>query len=116
VSYTVSPICENNDTYFVIEATSLTAKGSDGNPAPITGASTYLELFLGDTHPAPAVDGQPPSGKQIVVEGPPGTYTVGPLQFDAAGEWTVRFHFNEFCCDNAPDSPHGHAAFYLTVP
>ncbi len=116
VSYTYTPICENNDTYFIVTATSLTKSEADGGAAPLTGASTYIETFLGDTHPAPNVDGQPPHGNQIVVEGPPGTYTVGPIQFDAPGEWTVRFHFNEFCCDVADDSPHGHAAFYITVP
>ena len=111
VSYTVSPVCENSGTYFVVTANYLTNNG-----APLTGASTFAELCLSDTHPAPVVDSRPPSGKQQVVEGPPGTYTIGPVQFDAPGNWTVRFHFNEFCCDVAPDSPHGHAAFLVTVP
>jgi hypothetical protein len=111
VSYTASPICENNGTYFVVTANYLTRDG-----APLTQASTFAELCLNDTHPAPNVDARPPYGNQQVVEGPPGTYTVGPVQFDAPGDWTVRFHFNEFCCDVLPDSPHGHAAFHVTVP
>jgi hypothetical protein len=111
VSYTASPICENNGTYFVVTANYLTR-----DSAPLTGASTFAELCLSNTHPAPAIDARPPSGDQQVVEGPPGTYTVGPLQFDAPGIWTVRFHFNEFCCDVADNSPHGHAAFHVTVP
>lgn len=110
LSYTASPICQNNGTYFVVEATYLATN------APATNASASAELCLSDTHPAPAVDGRPPSGKQQVVEGPPGTYTIGPVQFDAPGDWTVRFHFSEFCCDVADDSPHGHAAFHVTVP
>jgi hypothetical protein len=111
VSYTASPICENNGTYFVVKANYLS-----GTMGPLTGASTFAELCLSDTHPGPAVDGRPPNGSQQVVEGPPGTYTVGPVQFDASGDWTVRFHFNEFCCDTLPNSPHGHAAFHVTVP
>jgi len=111
VSYTASPICENDGTYFIVTATHLA-----GSLGPLTGASTFAELCLNDTHPAPAIDARPPSGSQQVVEGPPGTYTVGPVQFDAPGDWTVRFHFNEFCCDVVPTSPHGHAAFHVTVP
>jgi hypothetical protein len=113
VSYSASPICENNGTYFVVTATYLTRTGEDGGPAALTGASTYAELCLSNTHVAPPADGRP---SQEVVEGPPGTYTIGPVIFDAPGNWTVRFHFNEFCCDVVPDSPHGHAAFHVTVP
>jgi hypothetical protein len=111
VSYTASPICENNGTYFVVQATYLAGTG-----APVVGACTQAELCLSDTHPAPVVDSRPPQGAQQVVEGPPGTYTIGPVVFDAPGDWTVRFHFNELCCDIADDSPHGHAAFHVSVP
>jgi hypothetical protein len=111
VSYEVSPLCENNGTYFVVKASYLTRNG-----APLTGASTLAEICLNDTHPGPNLDERPPVGQQQVVEGPPGTYTVGPVQFDAPGKWTVRFHFNEFCCDVADSSPHGHAAFFVNVP
>jgi hypothetical protein len=112
VSYTAPvPICENDGTYFVVTATYQTRNG-----APLTGACTFAELCLNDTHPAPAVDARPPQGSQKVVEGPPGTYTIGPVTFDAPGQWTVRFHFNELCCDVADDSPHGHAAFFVNVP
>jgi hypothetical protein len=111
MSYTASPICENSGTYFVVKANYLA-----GTMGPATGASTFAELCLNDTHPAPNSDGTPPTGNQQVVEGPPGTYTIGPVEFDAPGDWTVRFHFNEFCCDLSPESPHGHAAFHVTVP
>jgi hypothetical protein len=110
VSYTVSPLCENSGTYFVVTASYLTRNG-----APLTGASPFAELCLNNTHPGPNIDSSPPEGQQQVVEGPPGTYTIGPVQFDAPGKWTVRFHFNEFCCD-ADGSPHGHAAFFVNVP
>jgi hypothetical protein len=111
VEYTSAPICENDGTYFVVTANYLTRDN-----APVTGACTYAELCLNNTHPAPEIDSPPPAGEQKVVEGPPGTYTIGPVQFDAPGIWTVRFHFNEICCDVANDSPHGHAAFYVNVP
>ena len=45
----------------------------------------------------------------------PGTYTYGPIRFDASGKWTVRFHLYEDCVDG-DTSPHGHAAFFVTVP
>jgi hypothetical protein len=44
-----------------------------------------------------------------------GVYS-GRVVFDAPGEWTVRFHIHEECADLFDDSPHGHAAFHVTVP
>jgi len=38
------------------------------------------------------------------------------ITFDAAGDWTVRYHFYEDCNDAPEDSPHGHAAFLVHVP
>jgi len=113
---TYAPFCGTDGTYFVVSAVYLTRNLADGGSAPLTQASTLAEICLSDTHPGPAIDGRPPAGNQEVVEGPPGTYTIGPVQFDASGTWTVRFHFNEFCCDVTADSPHGHAAFFFTVP
>jgi hypothetical protein len=116
VNYTYTPICENDGTYFIVTAHYLTRDG-----APLEHACTYAELCWekgenGTGSPPPNSDERPPVGNQLVVEGPPGTYTVGPVVFDEAGEWTVRFHFNEICCDVLPDSPHGHAAFHINVP
>jgi hypothetical protein len=111
VTYTTTPACENDGTYFIVTAHYLTRDG-----APLTGACTFAELCLNNTHAAPNIDQRPPTGDQNVVEGPPGTYTVGPVIFDETGDWTVRFHFNELCCDVLPDSPHGHAAFHIDVP
>lgn len=117
VSYTSTPICKDDGVYFTVKANYLT-----GSKGPLTGACTLAELCQnvpdtpGGGTPGPTIDSRPPSGKQQVVEGPPGTYTIGPVQFDASGEWTVRFHFNEICCDVAADSPHGHAAFLVDVP
>ena len=111
VTWSVAPICENDGTYFTVTASYLTMNG-----APLTSAYPFAELCLDNHHPAPPVDSPAPQGKQTVVEGPPGTYRVGPVQFDAPGQWTVRFHFNELCYDVLHTSPHGHAAFFVNVP
>ena len=103
VRWTATPICENNGVTFTVVATNKT----DGSP--LTGAGTLAEVYLNDSHPAP-------NSHQTTSEGPPGTYTVGPVLFDAPGKWTVRFHFRIECADLLPDSPHGHAAFYVEVP
>jgi hypothetical protein len=110
-SWQASPICKGDGTYFTVTATYLAMMG-----APLTGACTFAETCLTDTHAGPIVDARPPTGKQTVTEGPPGTYTIGPVVFDESGDWTVRFHFNEICCDTSPESPHGHVAFHVAVP
>ncbi len=103
VTWTSTPIYENDDVYFTVVATALVDNSA------VTGANIYAEVYLDDTHPAPPTN-------QTTQESPIGTYKVGPIQFDAPGQWTVRFHLFENCIDYADDSPHGHAAFYLDVP
>jgi hypothetical protein len=102
VKWSAASVAEKADVTFTVVATNK----SDGTP--LTGAPVRAEVYLNDTHPAPNTN-------QKSTETSPGTYTVGPIQFDAAGQWTVRFHFNEECNDS-PESPHGHAAFYVQVP
>jgi hypothetical protein len=103
IKYSATNICENGDIYF----TAVVTKKTDNSA--LTGATPDLEIYLNDTHPAP-------NSNQHSVEGPPGTYRIGPVQFDAPGMWTVRFHFFHQCEDFLPTSPHGHAAFFVTVP
>ncbi len=113
VTWTSTDLCENGGVYFTVKVTY-----QDTNE-PARGAATFAELCLDDYHPAPPIDGEKgltPGGQQTVVEGPPGTYKVGPVEFDASGKWTVRFHFHEDCLDVVPQSPHGHAAFFVSVP
>ncbi len=111
VQYSVGGICEDENVYFMVTATSKV----DGTP--VTGAATYAELCLNNTHIGPpGIDSAYPHGLQMVEESSPGTYKVGPVQFDAAGKWTVRFHFFEICTDTLADSQHGHAAFFVDVP
>ena len=102
VSYTVEPICNDEGVTFVVRAT----YAADGTP--VAHAKVRLDAFLSDTHPAP-------NSGATTVEPTPGTYTIGPVKLDAAGQWTVRYHFFEGCAD-AVDSPHGHVAFFVSVP
>ena len=61
------------------------------------------------THPSPQANN--------LIETPAGSGTyVGNVVFDQAGPWSIRFHIHEECADILDDSPHGHAAFRLTVP
>ncbi len=103
VAWTSSAVCEKDGVVFTVVATSKT----DGSP--VTGADMEAEIFLSPTHPSPTpfVHSK---------EGPQGTYVTDPAKFDAPGQWTVRFHLFENCSDNLDDSPHGHAAFFVSVP
>ncbi len=103
VSWQSTEVAQNKDVTFQVVGTSLTDQSA------VTGAAIYAEAFLDEHHGAPYI-------KQTVKEDPKGTYTLGPIQFDKAGKWTVRFHFFEDCTDVSDESPHGHAAFYVQVP
>jgi hypothetical protein len=103
LSWTATPIKENADTFFTVTALRL----ADMTPATCAGIRPDVSLSI--THGVPAPKN--PS-KEIA----PGVYQVGPIAFDAAGIWTVRFHLYEECSDAPADSPHGHAAFYVQVP
>jgi hypothetical protein len=103
VSWTSTPICLNQPAYFTVKVT----KRTDGSP--LEGADPRPDVVLGCTHPIGShpVDPSP--------ETAPGTYVVGPIVFDQPGQWVFRFHFFEACIDLVPDSPHGHAAFFVEV-
>jgi len=103
LKFTNSDIQENNDVNFNAVVT-LKADGGAARATPVD-----LEVFLNDTHPGP-------NTSQHSNETSAGTYNVGPIRFDTPGRWTVRFHLHEDCSDTAPDSPHGHVAFYVDVP
>lgn len=103
LSWTATPIKENADTFFTVTALRL----ADMTPATCAGLRPDVSLSISHGVPAPAN----PS-----TEIAPGIYKVGPIKFDAAGIWTVRFHLFEECSDSDEDSPHGHAAFYVQVP
>ena len=102
VKWTATAIRAHGNVSFDVTLTKL------ADMTPATGAGVRAEIFLTDTHPA----APPPAA----TESAGGKYAVGPINFDAAGDWTVRFHFYENCNDAPEDSPHGHAAFFVHVP
>ena len=103
LAFTSTPVAKSSDVFITVVAT----RKQDGKPAE--GADVNIEAALPPIHPMPN------SGAKTV-EAPKGTYKIGPLRFDEAGRWTVRFHLYEDCTDVAEDTPHGHAAFYFDVP
>jgi hypothetical protein len=116
LTWAASPICESDGGTAVIFTVKITVKGTT---TAVTGPGMfYAETFttfvddagcdMGSMHPGPntGVD---------LVEGPPGTFTA-PIVFDQSGPWTVRFHIHAECADLLPTSPHGHAAYHVTVP
>lgn len=103
VSWSSTPIRQKTDVTFTVVAATKTDK------MPATKGASYTEIFLNETHPAP-------NTKVTTTETSPGTYSIAPVQFDAPGKWTVRFHFFGDCEDLNEDSPHGHAAFFVNVP
>jgi len=106
VSFTNTCIAVGEPVMFSL---SLTRK-QDGQPGSGTNPA-FPEVFLESdvTHISPSND-------ITATEGPDGTYRIGPVIFDVPGRWVIRFHYFENCSDVAPDSPHGHAAFYIDVP
>jgi hypothetical protein len=102
VTWTSTAVRKNTDVNFDVTLTKL------ADMTAATGAGVRAEIFLTDTHPA-----NPPP---VATESAGGKYALGPIKFDTAGKWTVRFHFYENCNDAPEDSPHGHAAFYVNVP
>jgi hypothetical protein len=104
VSWTSTPICENQPVYFTVTATSRV------DHTPLVGANVLPDVVLNCDHVIPNIPLEP---TPVLA---PGEYKVGPIVFDRPGNWVVRFHFYETCYDFWPDSPHGHAAFWVTVP
>ncbi|MEO7111476.1 MAG: hypothetical protein ABI183_13640 [Polyangiaceae bacterium] len=116
VVWSATPICEGvPGVTFTATITNLT------DNSPVTGVpdGLIMEVFQPtdsnascddmSTHPSPEADN--------LIESPAGSGTYkGRVVFDASGQWTVRFHIHEECADVLDDSPHGHAAFRVTVP
>ena len=102
VGFSSTPIRQNENVTFTVSV----VRATDGTP--VAGANTYVEAFTAN-HP-------PPNTNPVTAEVSPGVYTIGPVQFDRSGQWTVRFHFHGECDDLTADSPHGHAAFFVSVP
>jgi hypothetical protein len=102
LTWSSTSICEDSNITF-----NLTIVAKDGGKA-VTGAQPEVETFLNATHPG-GDSGQTFRDTSL------GNYSIGPVQFDTPGQWTVRFHLFPNSCDNL-NSPHGHAAFFVDVP
>jgi hypothetical protein len=114
VAWTSSPVCEGAaGVQFTVTATYL------GTGKPVTGANLRAEVFTTSPPNDAGCDDvsshESPSTFGVFTESPEGTYG-GRVVFDEKGAWTVRFHLFENCYDVRDDSPHGHAAFHVTVP
>jgi hypothetical protein len=90
------------DVYFQVQVNALT------DNTALTGDKPKITAQLTDVHAALPTT-------QSATETTPGTYVIGPMQFDAPGNWTVRFNFHPECDNGTPDSPRGFAAFYVAV-
>lgn len=103
VTWSSTDVVSGEDVTFTVTVTHK----ADGKPA--TGADPNIEVFLDEKHPAPNTPWK-------VTETSAGTYEIGPIKFDASGRWTTRYHFFETCSDVDEASPHGHVAFFVSVP
>ncbi len=119
VSWTSEPICVGlGGVQFTVSVWS----NVDGSP--VTGIphgilpEAYIPTSLDASCDNVAAHESPGSvSSPYLTEVSPGSGVYkGPVVFDASGEWTVRFHIHEECADLLPTSPHGHAAFHVTVP
>lgn len=112
VSWTSTPIRKDQDVTFTIEAKSLT---TDHGLEPLVAGQLPLSRVDVYQPCQPTRRGPIQNSKATIRESATGTYTAGPLRFDQAGRWVVRFHFYEQCLDSDA-SPHAHVAFFLDVP
>jgi hypothetical protein len=121
VAWTSTPICHSSlRVTFTVTVTSLVT-GLPVTDIPAT-EGILPEAFIPTTldaacdtlttHPSPTSFGD----AHLYETTPTSGVYVGGIAFDQPGEWTVRFHIHEECSDLLPDSPHGHAAFHITVP
>ena len=102
VKWSATSLCQDEDVYFTID---LTYK-ADGKP--VKGAMPEPDITLNATVPADTAAAE-------AEETSAGHYRLGPVRFPQPGDWTVRFHFSDSCTDSET-SPHGHAAFFVTIP
>ncbi len=111
-SWTSTPIRRNEDVTFTVTTTDNTTQkplaALADNVLPLSRVELYQPCEPNRRQPAQNANAR-------FKETEPGVYTGGPLRFDQAGRWVVRFHFYEQCVDGE-HSPHGHIAFFVDVP
>ncbi len=122
IEWTSTPICRSS-TLGVVFTVTVTNLATGLPVTDIPAAEGVLpEAFVPTTldaacdtlttHPSPTSFGDAHFFQTAATSG----IYQGQIIFDQSGEWTVRFHIHEECSDARPDSPHGHAAFHITVP
>lgn len=102
IQWSSTPVSQNKNVTFNLKAVTR------ADNKPVTGAEPSIEVFLDESTPGPSTN-------QATQETSNGVYSIGPVQFNKPGKWTVRFHLYGQCGDEA-GSPHGHAAFFVSVP
>jgi hypothetical protein len=120
VAWTSTPICHSATlpVTFTVTVTNLKTglpvtdiPGTEGILPEAFIPTTLDAACAMTTHPSPTSFGD----AHLYETNPTSGVYVGQIIFDQAGEWTVRFHIHEECSDDFADSPHGHAAFHVTV-
>lgn len=113
VSWTSTPIRRSEDVTLTVTAKDL---ATDAPLEPLSGDHKLPLSRLEVYQPCePTRLGPAQNAQAAFQETTPGVYKAGPLRFDQAGTWVVRFHFYEQCNDGEA-SPHGHVAFFIDVP
>jgi hypothetical protein len=123
VSWTSTPICKSPTlgVTFTVTVTYLGTGLPVTNIPPSEGIlveafiPTSLDASCDDTTTHASLTLFAPGSGLLQTSSTSGVY-VGSVIFDQSGEWTVRFHIHEECDDTLDSSPHGHAAFHVTVP
>ena len=116
VKWSSTPLCEGGPG---VTFTATITNKTDGTPVSGVPDGIALEAFIPTTLDASCDDRSThpsPSSPNLVETAAGSGVYKGNVEFDAPGEWTLRFHIHEECGDAVPSSPHGHAAFHLTLP
>ncbi len=100
----------NEDVYFQVDV-SLKADGKPASHLVVSETPVTAEVLVDNGDPLKN-HAAPNSGQTSQETAVPGRYVVGPIHFDQAARWTVRFHFYG-SCDDGETSPHGHVAFFF---
>jgi hypothetical protein len=114
VTWTSTPVALNQPFTVTVQGTSKAngmpldrIMGQDVGRVGLSRVEPYVPCDV--QHLAPTSDLEAP-----VTQIGPGTYTIGPLVFDEAGRWVMRFHLYEDCI-TSPVTPHAHIAFFVDV-
>jgi len=104
VTWTATPICFDATVTFEV---TVAARFDN---APQVGAAPRIEAHLTND-----VGHTLPESGQRTVELGGGRYEVGPVHFDASGQWEMTIHLYEEC-NRTVHSPRGQITFFVDVP